>query len=283
MPKLKVEINNYKLLQRMKKLQEVTGKEVASSLRRGGRLMAVNLAYNTPPYGRSSKSKTVNDEVQISSLHLGERALMRDLMRLFYVMSIDRIRGIIDFQGREATMKYGHKGAQPLGNVTEKILRRGEMKAWHQARRGVNGRVSKARRGVTTGHRIKDLQNLDKGIVTEEYLRSYYNERVKYVGLSKAGWASCIAKMDLTESGVKNIWAGIPAWVKRHISKVPSVVTDNAMAMLPEIRLTSKIPWADKVMSESDYREAVRITREKFFKSMGTEIRAALKKAKEAS
>jgi hypothetical protein len=275
----KVNLDNLQLLKKMQRLQEVTGKEVASSLRRGGRLLAVNLAYNTPPFGKSSKSKVVNDEVQTSSIHLGENALMRDLMRLFYVMSIGRIRGIIDFQGREATMKYGHKGAQPLGNVTEKILTRSQMKGWHNARRGANGRVSKARHGVTTGHRIKDLQNLDKGIVTKEYLEAYYKERVKMVGLSKAGWAACIAKMDLTESGVKNIWAGIPAWVKRHISKVPSSVADTAAAMLPQIKLTSKIPWADKVMSENDYREALRITREKFYTSMDKEVRAALKKA----
>jgi len=279
----KVQIDNIQLLKKMERLQQVTGKEVASSLRRVGRLLAVNLAYNTPPFGNSTKDKEVNDEVQISSLHLGEKALFRDLMRLFYVMSPDRIEGIMDFQGRTATMKYGHKGAQPLGNITEKILRRSEMKAWHDARRGANGRVSKARRGVTTGHRIKDLQNLDKGIVTKEYFESYYKERVKMVGLSKAGWASCIAKMDLTESGVKNIWSGIPKWVKRHISKVPSSVADSAAAMLPKIKLTNKIPWASKVMSENDYREALRITREKFYTSMDKEIRAALKKAQEGS
>jgi hypothetical protein len=157
------------------------------------------------------------------------------------------------------------------------------MKAWHEKRRGANGRVSKARRGVTTGHRIKDLQNLDKGIVTEEYLRSYYKDRVKYIGLSKAGWASCIMKMDLSQADIKNIWSGIPAWVKRHVSKAPSDVKDKAEATMPEIKLTSKIPWADKVMTENDRQEAVRITREKFYKSMGTEIRAALKKAKESS
>jgi len=277
----KVQIDNVQLLKKMKRLEEVTGKEVASSLRRGGRLLAVNLAHNTPPFGKSSKDKMVDDEVQMSSLHVGENALMRDLFRVFYVMSIGRIRGIIDFQGRSATIKYGHKGAQPLGNITEKVLTRGQMKAWHDKRRGANGRVSKVRRGVTTGHRIKDLQNLDKGIVTQEYVESYYKERVKMVGLSKAGWASCIAKMDLTESGVKNIWAGIPAWVKRHISKAPSAVSDRATAMLPQIKLTSKIPWADKVMSESDYREALRITREKFLASMDKEIRATLKKAAE--
>lgn len=265
----KVQIDNVQLLKKMKQLEKVTGKSVASSLRRGGRLLAVNLAYQTPPFGSNSKAKK-----------LAENALMRDLMRLFYVMSEGRIQGIIDFQGRSANMKYGHRGAQPLGNVTEKILSRSEMRSWHQARRGANGRVSKARRGVTTGHRIKDLQNLDKGIVTEGFLKSYYRERVKMVGLSKAGWASCISKIDLAASDVKNIWAGIPAWVKRHISRVPSSVSDSAEAMLPQIKLTNKIPWASSVMSERDYKEAVRITREKFFRSMKTEISAALRKAK---
>jgi hypothetical protein len=36
-------------------------------------------------------------------------------------------------------------------------------------------------------------------------------------------------------------------------------------------------------MTDKDREEAVRITREKFFRSMGTEIRAVLKKAKESS
>jgi hypothetical protein len=265
----KVQLDNMKLLKRMEILQQVTGKQVSATLKRVGRLLAVNLAHNTPPYGKNTSSKL-----------LGERALMRDLMRLFYVMTPERIRGIMDFQGRSATMKYGHKGAEPLGNITEKILLKSEMHKWHQDRRTKNGRVSKARHGVTTGHRIKDLKNLDKGIVTEKQLRAYYRERMQFVGLSKAAWASCITKIN---ADVKNPFAGIPAWVKRHISKVASDVVDNTEGTLPIIKITSKIPWAHQVMSEGDYREALRITREKFYNSMGREIKAALKAEKLAA
>lgn len=285
--KTKVEIDNRKLLAQMKRLEEVTGNTVSSTLKRGARLLAVNMAFNTPPYGKTKNDKeTMNGDgstsVDISSLHLGERAILRDLMRLFYVMTEGRIRSIIDFQGREATMKYGHKGASALGDVKEKVLYSSEMKAWHMTRRTANGRVSKTRRGVTTGHRIMDLRNLDKGIVTKDQFDQYYKQRIQYVGLSKAAWASCIAKMDLSGTGLKNIWSGVPAWVKRHISKVPSSVVDKSTDMFPVITITNRLPWAHQVMSTSDIDEAKRITKQKFFSAMNKEIKATLKKQQAA-
>ena len=280
--KTKVEIDNRKLLARMKRLEEVTGKTVSSTLKRGARLLAVNLAYQTPPFGKSSKDKATMDgdgveSIELSSLHLGERAILRDLMRVFYIMTPGRIQSIIDFQGREATMRYGHKGASALGDVKEKVLYSSEMRSWHQARRISNGRVSKTRQGVTTGHRIKDLRNLDKGFVTKDEFDQYYKKRIELVGLSKAAWASCISKMDLQGTGLKNIWREVPAWVKRHISKVPSSVADRSSALLPVITITNSIPWAHQVTSPSDIAEAKRITKQKFNSAIGKEIRAALK------
>jgi hypothetical protein len=283
MAKPKIEISNAALLKRMKRYEEVTGKEIASSLRRGGRLLAVSLAKATPPFGFSVKDKDpTQDDPGTSSLHKGEKAVFRDIFRVFYVMTQGRIRGIIDFQGREAKFQYGHKGAAPLGEIKEKILTRGEMKGWHQQRRGKNGRVGMVHLGKTTGHRIRDLIHLDKGIVPKLYIDAYYKERMRLVGLSKAAWASCIMKMDLSKSDIKNIWSGIPAWVKRHVSRVPSGVTDKCDLMFPEIKLTNRLPWANSVMSYNDYREALRITREKFMKSMNKEIKAVLKKAASA-
>lgn len=53
----KVQIDNVQLLKKMKRLEEVTGKEVASSLRRGGRLLAVNLATTRPHLGVLLKTR----------------------------------------------------------------------------------------------------------------------------------------------------------------------------------------------------------------------------------
>ncbi len=62
-------------------------------------------------------------------------------------------------------------------------------------------------------------------------------------------------------------------------SAVPHSVSDNATNDLPKITLVNRLPWADKALRAKDHAEAIRISRQKFYRSMGTEIRAALKKA----
>jgi hypothetical protein len=67
----KIQIDNTQLVERMKTLQDVTGKQVQATLRRGARLLAVNLAYSTPPYGTNQES-----------LALGERAVQNDILKV---------------------------------------------------------------------------------------------------------------------------------------------------------------------------------------------------------
>jgi hypothetical protein len=67
----KIQIDNSKLLERMKTLEAVTGKQVQSTLRRGARLLAVNIAYSTPPYGTNS-----------DALALGEKAVQNDVLKV---------------------------------------------------------------------------------------------------------------------------------------------------------------------------------------------------------
>jgi hypothetical protein len=85
------------------------------------------------------------------------------------------------------------------------------------------------------------------------------------------------------KADIMDALSGFPTWVKRHASNVPHNVMDESMAFAPKITLTNKLPWADKALRTTDHKEAIRISREKFYNSMGTEIRAALKKAAEAS
>ena len=56
----------------MDRYAEVTGKTVASSLRRGARLLAVSLATSTPPFGRNQAAKK-----------LGEQAIQNDIRRVY--------------------------------------------------------------------------------------------------------------------------------------------------------------------------------------------------------
>lgn len=272
--KAKTIVDTSLLLKRMKAYEEVTGKSVSGSLRRGARLLAVNLAYNTPPYGKSPDAKK-----------LGEGAIGKDLLRIFYVMSAANVEKFLEFWGKKRTFAFGHKGAAPIGDVTHQVLNSLELKAWHQSHRLPSGRTRHIRGKnelnvtTTTGIRFRDLPGLDVGIVTKEQFDNYLKYVQTRVGLSKAAWAACALKI---RADVKNPLAGIPAWVKRHVDKAPCSVDDQSESGKPEMTLTAKLPWSANLNRGGFYAEAVRITREKFYKSMGREIREALKKAREA-
>ena len=266
----KVQIDNVTLLKKMETLQNVTGKQVAATLRRGARLLAVNIATSTPPYGMNSKS-----------LQLGERAVQNDVLKvmtplypiiLAYPTSEKSfIEQISSLKSRSLVkaMSQAHSAeslqaifnnAGQFSRLTANSNASAAQEVYHSARNS-QGRVRK-------GWRSRNIIT-DPGSVA-----TFIKAKQALVGMTKAAWASCAIKVN---APVKNAAAGIPAWVKRHLDAVPCAVNDSSESILPEIKLTSKIPWADKALGKGDYNEAVRITKEKFFNSMNREIRAALK------
>lgn len=266
----KIQIDNAKLMKRMARYQEVTGKQVAATMRRGARLLAVNLATSTPPYGKNPAARKQ-----------GEAAIGKDLLRIFYVMHPENIQKFLDFYGKKNTFKSGHKGAAALGDVTHQVLSSQEMKGWHKSHRlSGSGRTRniKLKDGLnvrtTTGIRFRDLPGLDVGIVSQPQFSNYVKYVQTRVGLTKAAWAASAMKVN---ADVKDALSGIPAWVKRHVDKVPAAVIDKADASSPDIKLVSKLPWADKALRKKDHLEAIRISRQKFYHSMQKEIRACIK------
>lgn len=198
-------------------------------------------------------------------------------------MKPENIQKFIDFNGRKHTFKFGHKGAAALGDVTHQVLESSELKSWHKSHRlPGSGRTRnvKLKDGLnvrtTTGLRFRDLAGLDVGIVSQPQFSNYVKYVQLRVGMTKAAWAGAALKVN---ADVQDALSGIPAWVKRHISKVPSAVVDKSNSISPQISLTNALPWASNALKEGDKNEALRIARQKFYRSMGTEIRAVLKKA----
>jgi hypothetical protein len=270
--KTKVEIDNRKLLARMQRLEEVTGKTVSSTLKRGARLLAVNLAFSSPPYGKNTDARAQ-----------GEQAVQNDILRVFTPGS-----GITTRQGR-STKSFAEdvqsfmtrdlrlrdaivaavraSDASTLNKILSNVPGYARFHATTSVDRDLHKRPRNAYGRVRKGWRSRD-------IVLGNALPQYLKEKQDLVGLTKASWASAALKVN---ADVKDALSGLPAWVKRHIARVPSAVIDKSDSMLPVVMITSKLPWADKAMPESKYKEAVRIQREKFFNSMGREIKAALK------
>ena len=270
--KTKTVVDTSQLLKRMARYEEVTGKTVADSLRRSARLLAVSMAYSTPPFGKNEEAKK-----------MGEKAITKDLLKIFYVMSQENIEKFKDFWGsKKHTFKFGHKGAAPIGDVTHQVLAGSEMKAWHQKHRLPNGRVihiggkKELNVSTSTGIRFRDLPGMDVGIVEKQQFDHYLQYVQGRVGMTKAAWAAAAL---MVKAPVKNSLRGVPAWVRRPVETAPAAVSDEAEGMLPLITMTSKLPWADKALRPSAAQAAMRIARQKFYKSMGTEIHHALKSA----
>jgi hypothetical protein len=282
--KTKIAIDNSRLLQRMKRYEEVTGKQVADSMRRGARLLAVNLAYNTPPFGDDPKA-----------LKLGERAVMNDILRFF--LPVKKLSGLPEaktngLEGMAESLGNRQLGEAIKASIEQSVLP-GRSKKRSEARaKGIADlRAILKNAGKWSSYDVTDKVDASayraarnsygrfKGrgstiVADTKGLVDFLKHKKGNVGLSKAAWAAAAIKVNAT---VKNALAGIPAWVKRHVEKAPCSVTDRSESALPIITLTSKIPWADKALRTSAYREALRITREKFYNSMGTELRHALK------
>jgi hypothetical protein len=289
----KVQIDNQKLLKKMELYQQVAGKQIAATMRRGARLLAVNLAYSTPPYGKNSQSQKLgeiavqNDMLRaympaapISTKHDRQKQSLRDVVRRVIVRDFklrDAILSAIDManriSNRRTKQKRITKKSRALGLADLRVLLAQAPgfnklkvdetvdKSIHKRTRNNYGRVRKNWQTRTVVYRSKDLEK-------------YIKEKQKLVGLSKAAWAACAIQVN---ADVQDALRGIPLWVKRHVAKVPADVIDKAEASSPDIKLVSKIPWADKALRKADHAEAIRISRQKFFNSMKKEIREAMK------
>lgn len=279
MPTPKVQIDNKKLLERMKRYQEATGKEIRSTMRRGARLLAVNLAYSTPPYGKD-----------VAARKLGEKAVQNDIQRVMRPMERMNLpfkTNVEPFKKTVQRLVKDNKALRKdlLGAIKDldlpkfaSILRHvkgfSSLNVLYESSPELHRRTRNNAGRVRRGWKGRDI------VFRPGSLEEYIKRKQAMVGFTKAAWASCAISV---KADIADALSGIPTWVKRHASKVPHNVMDESMAMAPKITLTNKLPWADKALREADHKEAIRISREKFFNSMGTEIRAALKKAKEAS
>jgi hypothetical protein len=230
-------------------------KKLPDVIRAQARLMAVNLAHNTQPYGK--------DEV---ARFKGQNAVRRDLNKVF--IPAERVREIAVIGARYNAVSRLLLYAVDVNNpkriqdawhkLTGKIVpvERAPSKAWHKSQRNSRGRVRGKGRPMI--------------VMASSALRTYTRAKEKLVGFAKSGWAACARALDGTR--------GIPGWVTRN--KGPGKVKDmTGDKEYPRIRLTNEVNYADKAITESQIGEALRMQREKMEKSLQISLDAEAKAA----
>lgn len=292
----KLQIDNSKLLKRMKRYEEITGKQIGATMRRGARLLAVNMATSTQPYSGGSKKATAEK--------LGRQAVQNDILRVYTpgtdvqfpvettklsfksqiekmitknVALRDAILGALGYAASRSRSKKGvlkqKAGLDRLNSILQNVPSMSKLHATQGVDPSIHRKTRNAYGRVRRGWKGREIVANGRDLV------SYIKERQARVGMTKAAWAAAALQVN---ADVKDALSGIPAWVKRHVGKVPAAVVDNAESLAPKITLTNKLHWADKALRGPDMKEAIRISREKFYRSMGREIREALKAEKVA-
>lgn len=266
----KFKFESVKFEQIMKDYAEIREVTIPDAVSVSARLLCVELARRTQPFGDDNKARET-----------GEKAITGDLI------GRKRRVGIFGAIGPAMTEADGYSWYKTGDNVrlfvgkdgfaygTEKTMFRpgasgSGMRAFHK-KNFVNGKASSA--GSYTRN-IGRWKFLDKMFVSKETLDDYIKSTIKKVGIAKAGWANCALQLKKINKG--KLTADIPPWVIRHTADFKNGKTEDLTSdpKNPRVIMTNTTPWASSVITESEKHTAIGFVTSK----MKKQIEYALKK-----
>lgn len=265
-------VDDRKLREAMLKYSVAKKKSFSQTLIQGSRILAVNLAYQTQPFGDNDTGKEA-----------GEGAVATEIQRVYktpaYVFSRIETSGLP--QGKKKT-----QNASQAAKVFVQFIKRGETAKAEQFLQKLRidpffkTEVSSFDAGykhqsVRFGARRKVSRNQFPLLVPKDAakLRAYVKIIEKRVGTAKAGWASCAQQL----GGMR----GIPGWVTRHARAGVLGKVDDASFLdnKPYIRITNTVPWIDKCLNQGQMQRAFDIASYKMMQF----LRISLDKAKRSA
>lgn len=251
------EVVDRSVQQALRILADTTKKSYPQVVKSNGRLIGVNLAYQTQPFGDDSSAK-----------EKGEKAVQRDLKKVF----ADAPRTYLMLREFDEEMAKAFYKAMLQKNWPEaqRILR-SSATSWrnvevspfdetlHKKSRNSRGGVSRhvPAQVVTSGARKLD---------------AYTRKKVRLVGWGKAGWAAATMKL----SGNTR---GIPQFVTRHKNNAPGAARDlTNNPDNPHVILTNNVKYVDTICSQTQIAAALSIQRDKMLAHVDKVTKAAADK-----
>ena len=217
-------------------------KEWSVVVKQVARLMCVNLAFQTQPFGGDKGAKLV-----------GEKAVTRDLAKVFADLP--------------ATFESLQLKAQAMADAFWKAAKK---KDWTEARRILRSSGTMWRNVEISPFDAKyHIANRDRRgrvkrhvpaqIVTDnKKLAEYRRRKVKMVGFAKAGWAAAAESL----SGNTR---GIPQFVTRHKQRAPGRAVDNSESKNdPHVSLHNDVGYIGVACPPQQIARALQYQRQKF-------------------
>jgi len=219
-------------------------------LRAQGRLVAVNLAYQTQPFGEAAGRKQ------------GEGKVLTDLLRIYAPMGY--VFKKIEEQSRQMAVAFWAMVKSNRKDDAKKLLERVNLPQFSQAEIGPmdSGAAHReAKAPIPRRPRVGRSQRPLLIVEQAQKFNSYVKLVQQRVGMAKAGWAACAKIL----GGMR----GLPQWVTRHAGKRSAgSVLDRTQGSSPSITMTNHVPWVDKCLNEGQMQRALDIQAGKMMKAV---------------
>ena len=239
----------------------VREKTMPEALRINARLLCVELARRTQPFGKDDASKKAGESAVARDLLGGKKryGLFAPLTDFMQQNAEANSTGTIRLFAKKDGTVYGTDQAHFLNGASASTLRGIHKKSFS------NGRMSSA---GTSDRRTGRWVFINKYFVPGEVLNDYLASVKAKVGIAKSGWAACAKKIQSTTKG--SATRGIPRWVTRHLGDYGlGIVQDNAdNAENPSITLTNTAKHASATCRESERNVAVVIVKQNMIKQV---------------
>jgi len=246
-----INVDESKILKKMKQYHLIVGKEVTQLVRNGARIQCVELAKFTWPTEKSH----------------GESRIGKDVSKIFMSLNPNWFSEVVKSR---TILKSGKSRKHNTERVSmfedsQPVLKSiSEVTDFHSKNR-------KFQRG-------KELPQSKKAIIKISVRNRLIKTLQKKVGLCKAGWAVAAS---LCKADVRQPMRGIPQWVTRNMAKAAGSVNEMGLTGMGfRVDLTNKIDYTDQLLKRKYQDIARNIARYKFMKMLSTAIRFT--KVKEA-
>jgi hypothetical protein len=218
----------------LESLSRETGKTVSEVLRAQARLLAVDLAFRTQPYGKT-KGK-------------GEGAIRKDLVGrkgLLNVVSDEIAANAKRYSTGNVRLFIGKDG-KVYWTTADKFIpnaRPQQIRPEHKAA-FKNGKLRAPARQSQKGNFVSIAKLTVKKSAAEKYVQT----QQKKIGWAKSGWAACANQLGGTR--------GIPRWVTKHKGQTGTVEDNSSRKDNPSVTIENTIDYVEKILPQSQINEA---------------------------
>jgi hypothetical protein len=223
-------------------IREVT---IPDAVSLNARLLCVELARRTQPFGEEQTSGTIRVKNDIGKIIKNTEQLDAYADRVGSQRIKARLKALIK-SGRFDIVETIFRNIGFLNKWTGmEVIGASKMKSVHNEARN-----------KTTGRTKSRGSKLFIASVSEQ--ETYISEVQKRVGISKGGWADCATQLKKVNKG--GLLAGFPTWVKKAMKSGSGKVQDMTSDIKnPRVYLTNNVPWADNVIPENQQAGAIAV------------------------